>query len=295
MANNLYRWPQGHQCAVMLSILYDDGRDALAIAPDLAQRSKSRSVWEYGSTRGVERLVDVLKQRSLPATWFSPATVIEEQRALFDYLLKQGHDIASRGIDFENYGQLTPPQQQEMLQRGRDIIANAIDHLPRGFRLPCGLWPNAFEQQLVQAGYNWSSTLNGDDFPYRHFQQNLIELPVHIELEDRPYFQFNFTPAFPVGHSRIAGYDAVLNNWKDEFDAYRQYKGCFILQLRPEIIGTPGRIFIVEQLLDYICQFDDVWFATGSQIADWHLAYAPELMGDHPMHVYQQYQRELQS
>jgi len=146
---------------------------------------------------------------------------------------------------------------------------------------------------LKDAGFYWSASLNGDDVPYLH-PSSLLEIPVHLELEDRPYFQFNFTPPFPKGLSRIASYDGVLSNWIAEFDAYRQFGGCFVLQLRQEMTGTPGRIGLVEAMIRHIQSCGDVWLATADEVANWHLANnarAPE--PDHPLNVFAAYQREV--
>ncbi len=161
-----------------------------------------------------------------------------------------------------------------------------------GFRLPVGNWPDRFDALLKEAGYLWSASLNGDDVPYLH-NSSLLEIPVHIELEDRPYFQFNFTPAFPKGQSRIPSYESVLANWIAEFDAYRKFGACFVLQLRPEMTGTPGRIFLVEALIEHILSFDDVWIATAAEVAAWHMANnACAAEPAHPLNVFAAYKRE---
>lgn len=291
MMNSLYKWPEGKRCAVMLSVLFDDGRDALAQAPDLAYRSKSRSVWEYGSQRGVERLFTTIAESQLPSTWFIPGKTIQSQTAVIKEISMAGHEIAARGIDFEKYAEQTLAQRFANLQLNRALFEESLGIQPKGFRLPSGLWPLEFDQLLKESGFEWASSLNGDDCPYMH-PSGLVQIPVHIELEDRPYFQFNFTPAFPKGHSRIAGYEAVLQNWKMEFDAYREYGLCFVLQLRPEITGTPGRICLVQEMLSYMSQFPDVWFATGSEIAEWHQAHHEVVEAEHPINVFTQYLSE---
>ena len=40
--------------------------------------------------------------------------------------------------------------------------------------------------------------------------------------------------------------------------------------MHPQVIGTPGHIQILDQLIQHILEKDDVWFATGSQVADWY-------------------------
>jgi peptidoglycan/xylan/chitin deacetylase (PgdA/CDA1 family) len=180
----------------------------------------------------------------------------------------------------------------ELLRRSRQTLEEVSGRPVTGFRLPIGNWPDQFDGALKEAGFLWSASLNGDDVPYMH-ASSLLEIPVHLELEDRPYFQFNFTPAFPKGQSRIASYESVLSNWIAEFDAYRKFGACFVLQLRPEMTGTPGRIFLVEALIKHIQSFDDVWLATAADISTWHLANNVHATGPgHPLNVFDAYRRE---
>ena len=145
---------------------------------------------------------------------------------------------------------------------------------------------------LKEAGYLWSASLNGDDVPYLH-PSALVEIPVHLELEDRPYFQFSFAPAFPKGQGRIASYESVLTNWIAEFDAYRKFGACFVLQLRPEMTGTPGRIFLVAAFIKHILSFEDVWVATAAEVAAWHGTHnARAAEPTHPLNVFAAYRRE---
>ena len=85
-------------------------------------------------------------------------------------------------------------------------------------------------------------------------------------MYDLPYFAFNYHPAFPAGQGRIANYTGVLNNWIDEFDGFREYGLNYVLCIDPAIIGSPGRVPLLEELLDHMKSFDDVWFATGKEI-----------------------------
>lgn len=287
-------WPEGKRCAVLVSVLFDDGMDAVATAPDLLERSKSFSVWKYGAARGVERLCRTFASSEIATSWFVPGQVAEEHAALLTDVAATGHDLESHGWAFERHDRLPAAQALELLKRSRDVLARLSGRAATGFRLPGGNWPRGFDRLLSEAGYSWSASLNGDDVPYLH-PSRLIEIPVHVELEDRPYFQFNFTPAFPKGQSRIPSYDGVLNNWIAEFEAYRRFGLCYVLQLRPEWSGTPGRISIVEDLLAHICGFDDVWFATGAMIADWYRTIGVAPPPSHPLCVYDAYQREHQS
>jgi len=266
-----FPWPHGKCCAVAVTVLFDDGLDAIARAPDLAKRAKSFSVWEYGAARGVDRLCTLFDDLGVKTTWFVPGEVAIKNCDAVATVAGAGHEIAARGVGFEDFSTLGRQAQKNVLLRSADILAEVAGQRPNGFRLPRGLWPRHFDQVLIEAGFDWSASLNGDD---------------------APYFQFNFAPAFPKGLGRIASYEGVLHNWKVEFDAYRQYGRCYVLQVRPEMIATPGRIFILEQLLRHILAHDDVWLVSGSEIAAWATGQAGALEARHPLHIFEQYRKE---
>lgn len=285
-------WPAGKRAAAIISVIFDDGMDAVARAPDLAIRNKSHSVWLYGANRGVERLCRTFQEAKTRATWFVPGLVAGKHNALVRDVAAAGHEVESRGWGFERYDEISRSFTLELLRRSLQAVSAVTGKPVTGFRLPIGNWPDRFDAVLKEAGFLWSASLNGDDVPYMH-PSSLVEIPVHLELEDRPYFQFNFTPAFPKGQSRIASYDSVLSNWITEFDAYRRFGACFVLQLRPEMTGTPGRLFLVEELIKHIRSFDDVWVATAAEVSAWHLANnARATSPDHPLNVFDAYQRE---
>ncbi|VVM64995.1 hypothetical protein PS662_01500 [Pseudomonas fluorescens] len=67
---------------------------------------------------------------------------------------------------------------------------------------------------------------------------------------------------------------------------------CYVLRLHPEIIGTPGRIGVLRELLLGIQQHEDVWIATGAQVARWWRDGAVQVTEDHPASVYERHYRD---
>ncbi|MDT7684107.1 MAG: peptidoglycan-N-acetylglucosamine deacetylase, partial [Pseudonocardiales bacterium] len=65
---------------------------------------------------------------------------------------------------------------------------------------------------------------------------------------------------------------ALLEIWRDEFDAAHAEGGLFQLTLHPHVIGHRSRLLVLRELLAHIASHRDVWFATHAQIAD--IAYA---------------------
>ena len=286
-----YPWPATKTSAVIIAVLFDDGVDAVAIAPDLPTRSKSYSVWQYGARRGVERIRQTLRAHQTAATWFIPGSVALTHPDTIRALAADGHELASHGMRGERYDAIGSPARAALLAESRQILAALSGQAVSGFRMPQGRWPRLFERDIAAAGYRYSATLNGDDVPYSH-ANGLVEIPVHTELDDRPAFQFNFTPAFPPGHSRLPDYDGVLSNWLWEFDAYRQYGSCCVLQVHPEWLGTPGRISMLDAFLSAVRRHDDVWLTTAGAVADWHGSLERRVEDTHPIAIYEAYRSE---
>ena len=55
------------------------------------------------------------------------------------------------------------------------------------------------------------------------------------------------------------------------FDDVGAHLGGGDRHLHPHVIGQPFRIRALRDFLDYAKKFDDVWFATREEIAEWYL------------------------
>jgi peptidoglycan-N-acetylglucosamine deacetylase len=94
--------------------------------------------------------------------------------------------------------------------------------------------------------------------------RDFVELPVSWELDDAPYFLFSFFPYM----SGLATPAQVLEIWKAEFDGSYAAGGCFLLVVHPFCIGRHPRMAMLDELIQYIKSFPDVWFATHLDVAE---------------------------
>jgi hypothetical protein len=94
--------------------------------------------------------------------------------------------------------------------------------------------------------------------------RDFVELPVSWELDDAPYFLFNFFPYM----SGLATPSQVLEIWKAEFDGSYRVGGCFLLVVHPFCIGRHPRIAMLDELLGYIKSNPNVWFGTHLEVAE---------------------------
>jgi peptidoglycan/xylan/chitin deacetylase (PgdA/CDA1 family) len=277
----------------VLTVDYNDIHGILTQAPEVAGRDKTLSVWRYGTQRGVERLLGLFAELGVSSSWCIPGIVAEENPQHIRAILAGGHEIACAGYRHQNYDNLTLAEQSAEVAKGCAALSALTGQRPTGFRIPAGNGAPGFIEALKEHGIRWDSSWRGDDLPFAHpTAPDVIELPLHYELEDEPYFAFNLSPAVPPAQSRIASYSHTLGNLQMDFAGFHRFGLCYVLRLHPEIIATPGRIGVLRELLQSIQQHDDVWIATGAEVAQWWAGSAAPVGEDHPAAVYERHYRD---
>ena len=187
-----------------------------------------------------------------------------------------GHEVGFHGYDHEAgmYTDRTTEEWIRVVERSQEVFQRLIGKPAVGYvATSCDFQADAPRIWHQQLGFQYSSSMRGDDRPYRwDFGQgatDFIEIPARWELDDYPAFVYSYDPPQPRGQDRVSSYRGVLSNWKHEFDGYYALGGCMCWMLHPQIIGIPGRAQLLEEIIDYMRERPDVWIATGREIADW--------------------------
>jgi len=265
-------WPNGAKTAVMITVDVDAEFVWLGMDPTNIDRPKTLSMGQYGPRRGLGRILDVLDRFGVKATFFVPGRVAELYPEQIREIAKRGHELGHHGYEHENFGLMSEEQQRDVFLKGINALENVCGVRPTGYRTPAGDMTVETKRLLQEFGFKYSSSMRGDDRPYfievDDQATDLVEIPAHWELDDFPYFAFNYYPPFPAGQGRIANYNQVLSIWKDEFDGYYKYGLNYVIMFHPQSIGTPGRILLLEKLLMHMTSKPGLWFCTGSEMAD---------------------------
>ena len=184
----------------------------------------------------------------------------------------RGHEIGHHGYHHERYVDLEPEVQRKVIEKSQGIFQEVIGKKAIGYRTPSGDWSRETAGILYDMGFSYSSSMRGDDRPYRTVIDgkvtDFIEMAPKWDLDDFVQFGYNLFPAEPSGQDRIAGIEQVYDNFRQEFDGYYREGLCFVIQCHPQIIGSPGRLRMYQRLIQYINSKPGVWFAKGSEIAD---------------------------
>ena len=98
----------------------------------------------------------------------------------------------------------------------------------------------------------------------------ILTLPYYYHYDDQ------FFLLFPPQGSGLEHPDALVRNWRAEFDAQYRRGRFFSMTIHPHIIGWANRMHVLEEFLDHVSSFPDLWNPTGADCArHWQVHYPP--------------------
>jgi peptidoglycan/xylan/chitin deacetylase (PgdA/CDA1 family) len=237
----------------------------------------------YGAEVAAPRLLDMFDRLDLPATWFTPGHTIDSFPEICGEIHDRGYNIQHHGwkhtfpANFE-----TKEDEKADFERALDSIQDLTGEKPSGYRSPYWDFSKNTLEILQELGFEWDSSLMGNDFQTYYVRENwsadpdeayekgeetdILELPVSWKRDDWPPFQF------------IQGADSqggapdekqVFDMWRAQFDwMYDNIDdGVFFLTNHPQVIGQPPRTLYLEELIRHMQSKPDVEFKTYEEIA----------------------------
>ena len=94
-------WPGDIRCVVVLTFDIDGVSGALNVDPESARFPGLMSVREYGPSVGVPRILDLLDELGVPASFYVPGYVAETHEDMVRDIARRGHEIAHHGYMHE--------------------------------------------------------------------------------------------------------------------------------------------------------------------------------------------------
>lgn len=245
---------QSGQIINALTIDVEDYFQVAAFAPYIA-----RSEWSERECRveaNVERILQMLQERDIKATFFTLGWVAERYPQVVRRIVDGKHELASHGYGHHRATSQTPDAFFSDIQLAKILLEDVSGQEVKGYRAPCfsigrnNLW--AFDC-LERAGYRYSSSI----YPIRHDHYGMPDAPrfAHrvrtlLELPATTVRWANHNwPASGGGYFRLLPYP--LSRWMlrrvNEFDgkpAIFYFHPWEIDPLQPRIpgVGAKARI-----------------------------------------------------
>jgi allantoinase len=237
------------------------------------------SVFEYGSRRGVWRVLDVFRDFSVKVSVLGVARALEQNPDLARAFIERGHEVVGHGYRWIDYGAVPENVEREHIRRAVEIITNVTGIRPVGW-MTGRPGPNT-RRLIVEAGkFLYDRDSLADELPYwvRVGDKPHLVIPYSYETNDN---RFNENSGFSTA-------DDFFTYMRDAFDLlYREGSNgspkLLSIGLHDRLIGRPGRCSGLIKLLEHMRGFDKVWFCRGIEIAEHWRSKFPVENGDRPI------------
>ena len=126
--------------------------------------------------RNVSRILELLEQSNVKATFFTLGWIAERYPALVRQITQHGHELASHGYGHQRASDLSPTDFFQDIERAKKLLEDLSGIAVHGYRAPSfsigasNLW--AFDY-LAKAGYAYSSSI----YPIRHDHYGMPDSP----------------------------------------------------------------------------------------------------------------------
>ena len=262
-------WPGETQCVAMLGFDIDGVTSWINRDPAFANHPSLMSMAEYGPAVATPRILDMLDQYSIPASFYIPGYVAENYSGLVKEIADRGHEVAHHGYMHEPPSTLSREQEDEVLRRGIDILGGITGQQPLGYRSPSWELSEHSLDLLISRGFVYDTSLMGDDAPYMQASpktgKEIVEIPIHWLLDDAPNFVYA-----PVANRMgpMRNPDEVYGTWAAEFEGLYRYGRAYTLTMHPQYVGRPGRLLMLERLINYINTYPNVEWMRAIDVAN---------------------------
>ena len=259
-------WHAGKAAVAVLSFDVDAESAILAAGRRYAEHAMVMTHQAFGPLVGVPRLLELLADYSLPATFFVPGLTADRYPATVERIAEAGHEIGHHSYSHRSAVDLSESEERADFERALEALGR-LGVEPAGHR--AALWEATWRTAglVAEHGLLYDSSLMDSDRPYRLVteQGTVAELPPHWGLDD--WEQYAFLPRPDIG-SVIESPLKALEMWKAELDAMRRHRCLFMLTCHPFLSGRASRVEGLRALIEYALDAGDVEFADGRTVAD---------------------------
>ena len=257
------RWPGDARLAVLLSFDVDTETSWLRNG-DTNVGGLSRG--HYGSRVALGRILDLLDEHEIPASFFGPAVSFSLAPEMIPAIQASGrHEIGIHGWIHERNAELPRDDEERLLLQAVERMTELIGKRPVGYRAPSWNFSENTLDLLLEMNFLYDSSLMADDRPYELNANGeptgLVELPVDWILDDAPLMN-------PL-NDRYSNPRDVLQVFKDEFDVAYEEGTSFVLTMHPKYTGHRSRIVVLRELIEHMKARPDVWFGTHEEAVRW--------------------------
>ena len=266
------RWPKGARVAVWVipnieHFLFDRASTSVTqattnLVPDVLNYS-----WrDYGVRVGIWRLMEIMERHGFKGTVALnsdvcgryPRIIEEGNRLHWEWM---GHGTNNSTL----INRQTEEEERALISGVVATIERATGAHPRGWLSPALSESHRTLDLLAENKIEYVANWVNDEQPYSMRVKNgsILSMPYSIEINDIPAFLDHHQSGETFGRMICDQFDGL---YEDGAKTGRVMAIC----LHPFLIGHPHRAKYFANALANIASRQEVWLATGSEIANWY-------------------------
>jgi len=275
------RWPNNARIAITTCVVTESWPDNLGTGKSLQSEFRkglpsnakfkrdicSITDRQYGERVGVYRVMEILRQEGIKASFFVNGHTVETFPDMMKLIVAEGHELCSENWRHEYAYMMTQKEQRDDIKRTVNAFQKVLGFKPQGFIMPGERPTDDTPKILIDLGYKYWMCFLHEDLPYvlKVGRGELVLTSYGVWMTDHR------TGRADAGRTPRE----LLQIWKDHFDwIYEEggdYPGFMSLGLHPFLIGRPFRAIILREFYRYAKGHAGVWFPRGIDLANYWL------------------------
>lgn len=272
-------WPGGAACALSIVVNVEEGSEQSLARGDKGMEPvdelgvfvkgpvrnyANESNYLYGIKAGAPRVIKLLEQYDIAASWTVAAMSLETHPELARAIVELGHEPVSHGYRWVHQFRMDEEAERAFIRKAVESITQTCGVRPYGW-LSRYLYTENTRRLLIEEGFAYHMDDFSGDVPFWDRDtvpgKPLAIVPYQVDSNDmKMWTDQAFGPEQWLAYA-VRNFDQVLREGREGNPKMMS------LGLHLRIIGRPGRIWALEQFLAHVRQHDDVWIATRHQIA----------------------------
>jgi allantoinase len=272
-------WPDGARIAISVVVNYEEGSEYSTLDGDAQGESMgeaqspvpqgerdlaNESFFEYGSRVGVWRIMDILDEYDVKATFYCCALALERNPQVGPEIVRRGHEVFGHGYRWEEYFKMDRAAEREAIRKAVESITRTTGQRPLGWYTRYGPSVNTRELVVEEGGFLYDCNAYNDDLPYytNVNGKKWLVVPYSLEVNDTKFWR--------SGMSNPSDFYETARNTFDQL--YREgatHPKMMSVGLHCRIIGKPARAVALRQFLEYAQSKPNVLFTRRVDIARW--------------------------
>lgn len=272
-------WPGGAKIALSIVVNVEEGSemtiargdrgmepvDELGIHLKSAIRNYgNESNYLYGIKAGAPRVVKLLRDFGVMASWTVAAMSLENHPEIAAAIAELGHEPVSHGWRWVHQFKMDEAQERDFIARAVGSIEKSVGVRPYGW-LSRYLHTDNTRRLLIEAGFDYHMDDYSGDVPFWDREtvpgRPIVIVPYQLDSNDmKMWTDPAMTPAQWLDYAKHC-FDQLYREGEEGNPKMMS------LGLHLRIIGRPGRIWAFEEFLRHVTSKPDVWIASRRQIA----------------------------